>query len=241
MASYVLLDVTTLVAGYDMTTDMNQLSFNNQVDELDSTTFGNGGYRSRVGGLKDLNAELAGYWNAGAPSIDNDAFADLGTTDRVVTMSPTGDESDVCYMWRGVKLAYSMFGEVGKLAPFSLGMTGSSGQGAIRGALAKSKTNVTVTGATGAGLQLGAVGAAQFLYATFHVFSAGTTITGVIESDDNVGFTSATTRMTFGPTTTVGGTWGTRVAGSIADMYYRLRITAITGTFSIACAIGIGV
>jgi hypothetical protein len=44
--------------------------------------------------------------------------------------------------------------------------------------------------------------------------------------------------MTFGPITTVGGTWGTRVAGAITDTWWRLRVTAITGTFQIACAAG---
>jgi hypothetical protein len=37
----------------------------------------------------------------------------------------------------------------------------------------------------------------------------------------------------------IGGTWGTRVAGPITDPWYRLRVTAITGTHTIACVAGI--
>jgi hypothetical protein len=84
------------------------------------------------------------------------------------------------------------------------------------------------------------VGATQFLYGALHLFgSAATTITVVLESDDNVNFTSATTRITFGPLTAVGGTWGARVSGAIADDYYRFRVTAITGTWSAAAVFGI--
>jgi hypothetical protein len=91
----------------------------------------------------------------------------------------------------------------------------------------------------GTGYQLGAVAATQYLYGALHIFTAGTTITVVLESDDNAGFSSATTRATLGPLTTTGGTWATRVAGAITDDYYRFRVTAITGTFSVAGSAGI--
>jgi hypothetical protein len=37
----------------------------------------------------------------------------------------------------------------------------------------------------------------------------------------------------------VGGYWATRVAGPITDPWYRLRVTAITGTATIAAIVGI--
>jgi hypothetical protein len=71
------------------------------------------------------------------------------------------------------------------------------------------------------------------------VFSAGTTITVQVQSDDNAGMSSPTTVATIGPITVVGGTWMTPIAGPITDTYYRMNVSAITGTFSVAGAIGI--
>jgi hypothetical protein len=109
----------------------------------------------------------------------------------------------------------------------------------VRGFLLKGMATVSAAGATGTALQLGAVSAGQYLYASFHVFTAGTTITGVVESDADNTFGSATTQITFGPYTTVGGRWGVRVAGPVTDTWYRLRLTTCTGSFVIACAAGI--
>lgn len=241
MGSLCLVDVTTYVAGYDMTTDMNQLTFGADAEKLDNTTFGSGGWRTRVAGLKDVSGELKGYWQAGAVSIDNDAFANLGTADRSVTVTPTGVGGDVAYLWRGESLKYSMFDDIGKLTPFTLAMVGSNGAGLSRGKLVKPKGSVAATGVTGSSVQLpGGVAAGLALHASFHVFGAGTTITALVESDNSNAFPSPVTVATFGPITAVGGTT-LRVAGPLTDDWYRLRVSAITGSFSIACAIGIGV
>lgn len=236
MSTFVLTDATTWVHGYDFTGDSNQLAVTTEVDAQDSTTFGSGGWRQRKGGLKDVELEMEGFWDS-AP--DAQAFPDLGVIDRVHTLSPTGAESAVAYMFQAGKFEYEQLGSVGEMAPFTLNSMGSNGVGAVRGQVTKTKANVSTTGATGTALNLGAVAADEFLYATFHVFSAGTTITAVIESDDANTFLSPTTRISFTTITTTGGTWGVRVAGSITDTWYRLNVTAVTGTFSIASAVGI--
>ena len=241
MGSFALVDVTTHIGGYDWTTDMNSLTFSGEGDELDNTTFGDGGWRSRIGGLKDVNAEYGGYWQAGDPSVDKEAFSNLGLANEPVTLSPTGVEGDTAYIWRGAKFGYEMFGSIGEVTPFSLTMNGSHGIGAARGAYLKARANVSATGATGTAFEIpGGVAADEALHASFHVFSAGTTVTAVIESDSDNTFSSAVTRLTFGPTTTVGGQHA-RIAGALTDTWYRLRVTAITGTFNVACAIGVGV
>lgn len=242
MASFMLQDVTTWVAGYDFTSDLNQLSINASVDDLDNTVFGLGGFRRRTGGLRSVEASYSGFWQSAAiDAVDPQAFSQLGTADQVVTIANDDAEGSTAFMFQGGKFSYNMFGQIGEVTPFDLDMMGTNGVGLVRGAVTKAKANVTTTGATGTAWNGGNVGAAQYLYATFHVFGTpGTTITAVVESDDNAGFTTATTRITFGPITTAGGTWGTRVAGPLTETHYRLRVTAITGTFSIAAAIGIG-
>lgn len=241
MATIALTDATCWVGGYDFTGDLNQINLTAAADEQDVTTFGSGGYRARIGGLRDVSASLNGYWSSATSAApDPQVFPDLGTADRVVTIAPDDAEGSVAYMFQGGKFSTEMFGAVGDATPFSLGMSGTNKVGLVRGQVLKAKGNVSALGATGTGVQLGAVSSGQFLYATLHVFSTGTTITAVLESDADNTFASAITRATFGPITTTGGTWATRVTGPVTDTYYRLRVTAVTGTFQIAGAAGIG-
>lgn len=242
MGSHAFTDVTTYIAGYDITTDSNELSLTAMAEELDATTFGSGGYRTRKGGLKDLEVGLNGFWDASSAtaSVDPLTFASLGTSDQVLTIAQDDAESSIAYMGQVNKFGYQMFGAIGPLTPFSLDMKGSNAQGLVRGQLAKLKGNVSATGQLGSILNLGAPVTGQFVYCAVHIFSAGTTITLQLQSDDAVGFTTPTTRATIGPITTTGGTWMTRVAGPFAlETHWRLNISAITGTFSIAAAIAV--
>lgn len=248
MGSYAANNVTTWFSGFDMTGQLNSTGLAMSYDALDATTYQpatvTNPSRVRVAGLEDVQLDESGFWEAGAGLIDPTAFTALGGASQVVSTSSDGAESSVAYLFRARQFNYEIFGQVGELIPFRLTAQSARGTGlasvaAIRGRVLKTKADVSATGATGTAFQLGAVSAGQYLYSTFHVFSAGTTITAVLESDSDNTFASATTQATFGPITTLGGTWGTRVAGAITDTWYRLRVTAITGTFSIACAAGI--
>lgn len=241
MSSFVLTDCTVWLAGHDFTTDSNQISLSMEVDEQDNTTFGRGGWRSRIGGLKSPSLSLEGFWQAGAGSIDADTFGTLGTPNEVVTVTPTGVAGATAYFLQATKFSYEMFGSVGEITPFSLEAQGSEGvSGLVRGQLAAAKGNVSATGQLGSVLNLGAPSATQYAYAVLHVFSAGTTITVQVQSDDSSGMASPTTRGTIGPITTTGGTFMTRVAGPFAgETHWRMNISAITGTFNVAGAIAV--
>lgn len=237
MAVFVLTDATTWVHGYDFTTDTNKVMLKPSVDAQDSTTFGGGGYRSRKPGLRNIDFELAGFWDS-APDLQ--VFGNLGTVDHAVTSSATSTETSVAYMFQAGRFEYEAFGSVGDMTPFNVKMLGTNYVGLVRGQMAKAKGNVSATGAIGSGLNLGAGGAGKFLYATVHIFTAGTTVTLIIQSDDNSGFTTPTTVATVGPLTTTGGTFMTRVdASAITDNWFRFNVSAITGTFSLAGAIGV--
>lgn len=239
MTAFSLKDATIHVHGHDFSADSNTISLAAEAEALESTTFRSGGWRSRVAGLKSVSCDTSGFWD---PTPDAENFADLGVASRVCTVSPTSAEGDVAYMFRAGRFSYSQFGDVGSLAPFSLGMMGTSREGLVRGRMIKSRGNVTAVGAVGSPFQLGATDddPLEYLYGSLHVFSAGTTLTAVIESATANTFVGATTRATLGPITATGGYWATRVAGPITDTWYRLRVTAITGTFDIAAAVGIG-
>ncbi|MGH8575344.1 MAG: hypothetical protein ACREXJ_00160 [Gammaproteobacteria bacterium] len=242
MGTHVALDHTTFIGGYDFTGDTNQTELPMEFDALDDTRFRHRG-RGRIAGLESVRTTVNGYWQGGAGMVDPAAFSGL-TTLQPVSQSPDGAEGSVAYFWQARQLSYQLFGAVGAINPFSVSADGARGNGSlsagsIRGRVLKAKGNVSATGATGTAYELGEAASGQYLYAALHVFSAGTTITALVESDSDNTFASATTRATFGPLATTGGTWATRVAGPITDTWYRLRVTAITGTFSIAGVAGI--
>lgn len=241
MAIIALTNGIVHVGGHDFTCDVNQMTMEMTVAELDVTTMCSDGWTQMIGGVKSSSLNVSGFWQSdGDNQVDDVAFADLGVVGRPVTIGHTNTEGSVIYMTQMANINYSMFGAHGEAAPFTLTASGSNSDGTVQGRLLAEKQDVSSTGALGSGTQAGAVAADEYLYASLHCFSAGTTFDAVVESDDNSGFTSATTRVTFSGITTEGGTWATKVAGAITDDWWRVRVTTCTGTFSIAASIGIG-
>lgn len=238
MAVLSLIDATIFYAGYDTSGDLNEVGLDVEFDPKETTAFGGGGYRARKAGLGTAAFAGKGWWQSDTLNApDPQAAANLGVADRVLTVTPTGADGAAAWFLQAAQFKYSLGDKVGEILPFTLDASNSSGYGAVRGTLLKPKT--TISGNTnGTGQQLGAVGATQFLYTSIHVFSAGTTADIIVESDDNSGFSSATTRSTT-TVSAVGGTWVTRVAGAITDDYWRVRTANVTGSFSIAVAVGI--
>ncbi len=241
MAATVLNSAFGYVSGWDFSGDANQLQVAGQAVSVPATTFRSAGWEESKKGMRGVNVEMSGY--TGFASTENDvqlfnAF-NSASVSQVGTFGPDETEGSLAWLTAAGVYDYTAYGEMGQLAPMRLTGVGRDSYGLIRGTLLKKLGSVSATGATGTGVQVGAVSASQYVYATFHVFSAGTTITAVLESAAANTFAGATTRVTFGPLTTTGGTWATRVAGSITDTWWRIRVTAITGTFSIAAAVGI--
>lgn len=250
MGAIALTDAFAYVAGYDFSPDTNNIRLDMQAQAKDATPFGVG-WNVIVGGLKSVAFDMTGFWQSAAAgaagSADVEAFPDLGVSDRVCTVgaihsepaSPASFlEDERVYMFRAGKFTYELLGPVGEVAPFTLNSQGTQGIGAKQGLLLKKRGNVSATGQLGATLDsLGfGLGAAQFLYGTIHIFTAGTSITIQVQSDDNTGFTTPTTLATIGPLTTRGGTWMTPIPGPLTDRYFRFNVSAITGTFNIGAA-----
>lgn len=236
-----LLDATTWVADRDFTTRLNELSVDISVEALDDTRYGTSGNsrlgRSRIGGLEDIETELNGFWES---AVDSDSFSGLGDTDQVVTHSVDGSETSVAYLYTSRKFSYQTFDEVGVNMPFTLSMQGSRGTGspgAVRGRVAAAKQDVSATGVLGSAVNLGSVASDEHLYVVLHVFTAGTSIDIDVESDADSAFGTPTTQMSLSLSST-GGTIQ-RTLGSISDTWYRLVVTANTGTFNLAGAIGV--
>lgn len=246
MANQILSNAGLWVGRYNLSCDATALSLGLSADMLDSTGVC-GTARSRMGGLQTIAFQAEGMWQDAA---DAPLFEDVGFADVPVTIAPAGlAVADRAFLFRASQGDYQpVGGSVGEIARFSVGAEGT-GVPAARGQLLANASAVTTT-ANGTAVQLGAVTAGQFLYATLHVTSAaGTspTIAVKIQSDDNSGMSSPTDRLTF--TTTSGLTTGTpvahdqfgSVAGAITDTWWRVVYT-ITGTspvFSFVVAAGI--
>lgn len=245
MGTLVVTNAYSYVGPKDFTGDIKSWHVGGEGEPLERTNMRSGAWKEFKLGLKKSTFDMEGFWESGTTdTVDSEIFPALTTTGRVVTTGPDEVEGGPAWIHRGMLPHYELLGGVGEMAPFKVNGCGTDGPtGLVRGALTLKKTTVTTTGAKGTALNLGLVAAGQYLYATLHLFgTAGTSITCQVESDDANTFLSATQRITFGGAqTATAGLWGTRVAGAIAsDTWFRLNVTAITGTWSVACAIGIG-
>lgn len=244
MAAYVLTDTTTLVGGYNLSGSSNSLELSVEAEQLTATHFRSNGSNEYVGGLKDIEASLKGYWEAGASKPDELLFSNLAVIDVPVTFAQTSADGSVAYGFKSLQGDYSQFGDVGELAPFEASLWGRTSVLAKGNIIHSVETARTASG-TGTGVQLGTVASGKRLVALLHVTAAsGTTpsLTVTLQRDDNAGFTSPVTAHTFAAKSAVGYE-AAEVLGPITpDDRYRIT-WAISGTspsFNFAVFVGIG-
>lgn len=234
MATFVLTDSGIFVHEHEITDAAGALSVETSVDTPDATTFGSGGWREFLPALKTTAFGVDGYADFGTDLSDEALFGKLGLADRVISVVPEGPtEGNIAFSATCVAGSYSgIGGAIGDIAGFQLGAQASSYT--TRGTLMHygEETNAH----DGTGFQLGAASSA--IYGALHVFSGTGSITVEIESDDNSGFTTPTTRLTF---TAVAGTssaeWAT-ATGAISDTWWRMTAT-FTGTRKWAVVLGV--
>jgi hypothetical protein len=236
MAKFALLNATIWGSGYDFTGDTNSVKLQGKGGELDVTTYGSAGSQELIVGLKSVDLDVAGFWQSAATgtAVDPEAWAALsGGLGQVHMISMANTEAQPCFGLQAVKSSYSVGDEVGNAAPFAIKGKGSGGVPMVRGQIAKAKGAVSATGQLGSILTLGAPIAGQSVYAGLHVFaSPGTTITVQLQSAALIAFGSPTTRATFTAMTAQGALWLPPVAGPFADAFWRLNVSAITGSFA---------
>ena len=245
MSSLALTDAKILIAGHDLSGQMNAVSLQYGADMLDGTTFGQT-TRVNTAGLKSVVASAEGFWDSSATTaVDPVLFSRVGTFESgtspvpVVVVPQGGTVGNVAYLFRVVHSEYAINGAVGDLLGFTVNMEGAGGQELIRGKLFH---NASASGnVTGTAIQLGAVSSTQYVYAALHVFSGSGSFVVKVQSASDQAFTSPNDRITF--TTVATGTavaseWPTRVAGSISDTWWRITATN-PATRNFAVAVGI--
>lgn len=239
MSNTVLFDRRLFFGGYDLTGDSNSIVFSLEADAVDFTTFEDT-FRQRKPGLTSHALQAKGFFNAAR--ADPALFGSIGATGQWITVAAENAAApgSRSYFFQAVSGDYSPGGAVGDQNGFDFGAVGTGR--AYRGILLAHETGLFENGVA-TGYQLGAVSSGQTIACLLHVLSVnapGDEITVTLESDDNAGFTSATTRATFSGFSAIGAELQA-AAGAITDDYWRLAwaVTGSTPSFTIAASLAI--
>lgn len=238
-------DPRIYLAQYEVTTDHSSIVVSTTAESLDSTKFGDS-TRNSIGGL--LNHSLSGefYQSYGTGLIDDIVRSQVAASSgSVYTITPDGGSVGVgAYFGQTLVTAHQpMGGSVGDIHKGTFSGVAANGYPCIKGQLFKASGSTTATG-TSTAVELGAVTSAQRVYASLHVLSvSGTspTLDVIVQSDDNSGFTSPTSRVVLTQATAATSQFSS-TAGAITDTWWRISYTiggTATPTFSFVVAIGI--
>ena len=80
MAKFVVTDPVILFAGGTITTSVASATISIEADDVETTAFGGGGWRTRVGGLKQGTVDLEIMQDMDAGAIDATVYPYLGST-----------------------------------------------------------------------------------------------------------------------------------------------------------------
>lgn len=231
------------LGAYDLSGVSNEASLALGMDELDSTVFGVTA-KGRMAGLTDADFNLAAIFDPA--NSDAPLFGQIGVSpgdSSILTLGASRAEGARAFIARDCGYSYQLGAGIGELLTCSF--SGKASKVLPGGYILEPGSTARTSSGNGTGVQVGAVGATQLAYATLHVFSitgSSVSLTVEIESDDNSGFTSAVSRITFTAATDGGGItseWKS-VAGAITDDYWRAKWT-VTGTAQFKFIVGFGI
>ena len=235
-----LINAKIYVDGLDLSTHHNAVSLVKGVEPKDCTAFGDG-QRVFVPGLRTAALEAEGFDDT-AVAVSNEYVSRLGLAGRVITVAPTGAEGEVSEIMAAMFGLYNPGSKLGDVFGFKVSAQSTADR--IVGSTIMHAKAARTTSASGTARQLGAVSAAQSVYAALHVFAVsgtgGPTLTVKVQSDNDGGFPSAADRITFAAATAIGAEWS-KLAGAITDDWWRIdwAITGTTPSFTFAVAVGI--
>lgn len=227
MAVSVMLNCKVLVGGYDFSGLHNSLALEYGAEMLDETVFQAGvGTATRLfkPGLKTFSFNGNVFFDT---TVDEVMFNRVGATREVMSFANVGEtEGDICFTTRGVTATYNpASGSVGELLQGTIEGRNNN-QALVRSRLMK-RGNITSTG-NSTGLNIGSLSGKR-IFSGLHVTTPATggvpSITGIIESDDNSGFTTPTTRLTHAAITVRGADWQEVLLGAVTDNYWRAKWT----------------
>ena len=90
MAKFVFNDGKVFSGGFDLSSNITSVTLDINADDLDVTTINSGGFRSRIGGLKDSTLTMDGFYEAGTDKPDALLGASVGNELIVTTVQTQG-------------------------------------------------------------------------------------------------------------------------------------------------------
>lgn len=242
MAIISIANAESCLGRYRLTTNLHAVALGISAEEVDATVFGDTAPRRLVGMMDDAIA-YDGYMdeeNAGLARA-----AALGSQDVVFTSWPLGGVggalTDIAYCGRAMFSEFKCDFKRGDVGRFNLSGKCSPGEKSVRGTLMHNANRTSSSNSTG--VQLGAVGATQRVYAAAHVIAFGGTnpTLGVTVKNSPTQGGAYTTRLTFAQATGLTSEW-VSAAGALADTWWRID-WAIGGSagpnFTFVVAVGI--
>lgn len=236
MAGVILTDCKIILGGYNLSGFHNSLNLDYGAEMLDDTVFGTSGTRSNKPGLKTVEMVGNVFWDTDQDEVN---YNRIGANREVLSLAPEGNAiGDIAYAVRAVNGTYNpLSGEVGALLQSEFNAL-SANTPLVRGRVLADLTSRAATG-DGDAVELGAVDADQRLYSALHVITApGTSIVVTVESDNDSGFPSPTTRITHTLFNAIGAEW-MELAGPVTDTYWRSTWTIVDGPAVIYHVVGI--
>ena len=193
--------------------------------------------RDRDPGLRFARLEAASLFEAGAAALDGAVAAYLRTRGVLMTACPlTGTAGERAYLLQSMVATYRHGARIGEMVKADL--SGASTDLWTPGTILYNGS-VSVT-SSGTAFQVGAVASGKTLYGGIHVLSGSGSLTARIQSDDNGGFSSATTQITFTAITGTTYEWAMPVAGPVTDDWWRANFTVSSGgPFTVVLSMGI--
>lgn len=238
MTTKVISNLPVWCNGYNFSSSMHEIAISYGADEKECTTLADSTHLFK-NGLLSSGFAMNGYWDETTTNpVDSQNFAQTGANSLLTFSGEACAVGDVAYFMNALQHQYNLTGDLGEMFSFTVD-AGAAGS-LVRG-IVELNSALTSSGSS-AGYQHG--GFTGSMFAALHVTAVdGTspTFDAVLESDDNAGFTSPTTRATF---TQVTGITSEMVeyAATETDDYYRITYTiGGTGSPSFTVAVSIGI
>ena len=239
MAEPVLLsDCKVYLGAVDLTSTVRSINMSAATAELPNSRMGDT-VEGQYPGLVRLDCSVGGFFGAGAGDSDPTIWGRFNSyaAGTPLTFCPprapavtAGAALNTAYVACGPQLNYETWGAHGELLPYTFKTAPeTTKRGLYRQVISIAKTSASGASITGSNYQFGLLATGYQAIVSYHLFaiSGGTSVTVALESDDNAGFSSTTSRGNVVLTTVAGVTSGQlAVSGPIAtDTYWRVTAT----------------
>ena len=240
MATFVQTDVGLYWGGYSLASSFNAIALNMGNSPQDDTVYGDS-FQSNASGLSSIQCEAEGFWQSTTDAVLYPSLA-ISAADTVLSVTPTGSATvGLPSIFSKVTTSnYSPISEgtAGSMMGFSLSAEGV-GEKSVTGEILVVPATYSSSAESATNASIGAVSATQSVYSALHVTAASGTLDVIVESSQNSGWGSETTRITHTQFSGVGAEMKS-AAGAITNAYWRVKWTiSVGGSFDFLCSLGI--